>query len=164
MTRAAGTILAILPALLALAQPALAHRPGWHYSPLPGEGDRATLGCNRDARPDRFTCLAVRCEDDFGIGLYIHSSRAEGDAGQWIVTVDRENATLSAEATDAPYGARIVGADDWLLDRLRHGGFVILARADAPADAPHAFIDLTGSFTAIAQALAYCAPRVSPSA
>lgn len=145
-------------ALLALATPALAQEAGWHYSPLPGEGDRATLGCDRDASAETFTCLAVRCEDDFTTGVHVHSWRPD-DTGAWEMTIDREERTLFAEPADTPYGGRFVADADWLLDRLRHGSFVYLRPAGAEGQ-PFAFIDLSGSFFAINQALAWCAPRV----
>lgn len=148
----------VLILLAGLALPASAEEPGWHYSPLPGEGDRATLGCDREAAPETFTCLAVRCEDDFTTGVYVHSYRPD-DTGAWEMTIDRENRTPLAEATDAPYGARFLADGDWLLDRLRQGSFVYLRPADAGGQ-PFAFIDLTGSLLAINRALAWCAPRV----
>jgi hypothetical protein len=148
-------------ALAALAVPCAAQEAGWHYSFLPGEGDRASMGCDREATPDRYTCLAVRCEADFTTGIHVHSSRPEGDVGPWEMTVDREAQTLTAEISDAPYGGRFVEDADWLLDRVRHGTFVYLKRADDP-EAPFAYIDLSGSFTAIEEALFWCAPRVPP--
>lgn len=135
-------------------------QPGWSYSPLGGEGDRATLGCARDSTPEAFTCLAVRCEDDFSVGVHVHSSRIGGDVGAWEMTVDREARSLSAAPSDTPYGGRFVEDEAWLLDRLRHGTFVYLRHAE-DADAPFQFIDLDGSYRAIAEALYWCAPRVA---
>ena len=71
--------------LIGFATPTLAQEAGWHYSLLPGEGDRAALGCSYDATPQRYTCLAVRCEDDFSVGIHIHTSRADGDVGHWTL-------------------------------------------------------------------------------
>ena len=154
--RAAGLI-----AFLVLAQPASAQTGGWHFSPLPGEGDRAAMGCARDATPENFTCLVVRCEDDFSTGVHVHSSRFGGGAGTWEMTLDRENRSFVAEKSDTPYGARISEGADLLLDRLRHGTFVYL-RHSADEHAPFAFIDLSGSMQTIAEALYWCAPRVPP--
>lgn len=154
--RAAGLI-----AFLILAQPALAQTSGWQFSPLPGEGDRAAMGCARDATPQNFTCIAVRCEDDFTTGLHIYSSRAGGDAGTWDMTLDRENRSFVAEKSGGPYGARIREDADMLLDRLRHGTFVYL-RHSGDEFAPFAYIDLSGSMKTIAEALYWCAPRVPP--
>ncbi|MBO9590231.1 hypothetical protein [Devosia sp.] len=154
--RAAGLIV-----LLAFAQPVLAQTSGWRFSPLPGEGDRAAMGCARDATPENFTCLAVRCEDDFTTGLHIHSSRFGGDVGTWEMTLDRENRSFVAEKSDSPYGARIREDAELLLDRLRHGTFVYL-RHSGDENAPFAFIDLSGSMKTIAEALYWCAPRVLP--
>lgn len=154
--RAAGLI-----AFLILSQPALAQTPGWHFSPLPGEGDRAAMGCAREATPHNFTCIAVRCEDDFTTGLHIHSSRFGGDAGIWEMTLDRENRSFVAEKSGSPYGARIREDADLLLDRLRHGTFVYL-RHSGDENGPFAYIDLSGSMKTIAEALYWCAPRVPP--
>ena len=149
-----------MAALVLGALPAAAQEPGWHYSPLPGEGDRATLGCDRDATPSDFVCLAVRCEDDYLTGVYVHVPGGAA-AGRWDMTIDRENASLLAITSDAPYGARFLADADWLLERLRQGAFVYLRRADRPQDR-FRFIDLSGSLYAINTALAWCAPRVAP--
>ena len=154
--RAAGLI-----ALLGLVQPAFAQAPGWQFSPLAGEGDRAAMGCARDATQDAFVCLVVRCEDDFSTGVHVYSSRSGGDAGRWDMTLDREDRSFLAERSDAPYGARITEGADMLLDRLRHGTFVYL-RHSTDETAPFAYIDLSGSMKTIAEALYWCAPRVSP--
>lgn len=146
-------------ALALLAAPAMAQEAGWHYSPLPGEGDRATLGCDRDASPAAYTCLAVRCEDDYSTGIHIHTSRAEV-LGTWDMTLDRENASVVAEVADAPYGGRFVARADWLLERIEQGTFIYLRHADDDAGA-YAYIDLGGSLFAVNAALAYCAPRVA---
>ena len=149
-----------LTLLLLIAAPAVAEEPGWHYSPLGGEGDRATLGCNREATADSFTCLAVRCEDDFTVGLYVHSSLPD-DTGRWEMTVDRENRTLVAAPTDTPYGGRFTEDTPWLRERLEQGTFVYL-RHEADGG-PFSFISLEGSLYAITGALHWCAPRVPPS-
>ena len=135
--------------------PAGAQEPGWHYSPLPGEGDRATLGCDREASPERFTCLAVRCEDDFSTGLYVHSSLPD-DTGVWEMTIDRENHAFLAEPAGAAYGGRIIEDAGWLLERIRQGSFVYLRHKDDAG--PFGFISLSGSLYAINSALAWCAP------
>ncbi|KKB77727.1 hypothetical protein VW35_13690 [Devosia soli] len=152
--RAAGLI-----ALVLSSEPAMAQVPGWQFSPLPGEGDRAALGCARDATPEVFTCLAVRCEDDFTIGVHVHSSRFSGDAGAWQMTLDRENKTALAVPSDGPYGARFVDDAAFLLDRLRYGTFIYLRHGEDEY-APFAFIDLSGSMRTIDEALYWCAPRV----
>jgi hypothetical protein len=141
---------------LLLAAPATAQEPGWHYSPLPGEGDRATLGCDREATPDRFTCLAVRCEDDFSTGVYVHSNIPS--SGPWDMTIDRENKVLVAEPTAQAYSGRFVLEAEWLLERIRQGTFVYL-RPQGSTE-PFRFISLDGSLRAINSALAWCAPRV----
>lgn len=152
---------ALILALGLLASPACAQQAGWHYSPLPGEGDRAALGCDRNAMPQEFTCLAVRCEDDFSTGVYVHTSGPHV-LGSWEMTLDRENASFSAEASSAPYGGQFIARADWLLERIEQGTFIYLRHADDGAGA-YAYIDLGGSLLAIHQALAFCAPRVKPS-
>lgn len=152
----AGSVLT----LLALATPALAQEPGWHYSPLPGEGDRAALGCNREATAVEFVCLAVRCEDDYAVGLHIHTSRPEGDAGQWQLTIDREfGLAVEAQTSGGPYGARIAGEVAELIETLKNGGLVYLDSADGEVSAQ---ISLSNSLAAISRALFFCAPRVVP--
>jgi hypothetical protein len=142
-----------------LTTPAIGQEAGWHYSPLPGEGDRATLGCDRDATPDDFACLAVRCEDDFSVGVYVHSSRP-ADVGLWEMTLDRESDVFTAEPTDAPYGARFVQDAPWLRERIEQGTFIYLRHAD-DEEGPFRFIELSGSLHAVNTALQWCAPRVS---
>jgi hypothetical protein len=138
--------------------PLAAQEAGWHYSALPGEGDRATLGCDRDATPAQYSCLAVRCEDDFSIGIYVHSSRHE-NLGRWEMTVDSENLIAITVSGPGPYGAKITGKSDWLLERLLQGSFVYL-RHSADEQAPFRYISLSGSLYAINHALAWCAPRL----
>ena len=148
----------IVLALAIAASPVAAQQAGWQYSPLPGEGDRATLGCDRDATPQSYTCLAVRCEDDFSVGIHVHTSRLD-KLGAWEITLDRENASFTAEASEAPYGGRFVERAEWLLERIRQGTFIYL-RHENDQYGSFAYIGLDGSLYAINQALAFCAPRV----
>lgn len=147
--------------LVVLAVPAMAQEPGWHYSPLRGEGDRATLACAAGSDATSYTCLAVRCEDDFSVGLHVHTSRPGGDAGAWRLDVDKESFEVTATSTNAPYGARVAGDVETLLDRLRHGSVAYLDPLDGPPVAQNG-ISLAGSLYAINQALYYCAPPPSP--
>lgn len=150
----------LLAALLLLAAPAAAQEAGWHYSPLPGEGDRATLGCALKSKRQSFTCLAVRCEDDFNVGVHIYTSRPQGDVGEWAITVDKETRLFSAEASK-PYGAKLVGDYSWVTSNLAKGAVAYLEPADGSA-MPANHIPLDGSLYAINRALAYCAPRTAP--
>lgn len=148
-----------LALMLALVvAPASAQEAGWHYSPLPAEGDRAALGCALNSTSERFACIAVRCEDDLSTGVHIHTSRPESDAGVWAITVDKETRSFAAEAAE-PYGARLVGDFSWVLDNLRHGAVAYLEPADGSL-MPANHIALDGSLYAINRALAYCEPRV----
>lgn len=149
---------ALIAVLVVLATPVAAQQAGWGYSPLPGEGDRAAMGCDRDATPQDFTCLVVRCEDDFSTGVHIHTSHPVA-LGEWEMTLDRENATFVAEQSPAPYGGRFVERADWLLDRIREGTFIYLRHLE-DANGNFAYIDLGGSLFAVNRALAFCAPRV----
>jgi hypothetical protein len=149
---------ALTAALALLAAPAAAQEAGWHYSPLPGEGDRATLGCARDSTPQNYACIAVRCEDDFTTGVHIHTSRPTGDVGRWAITVDKETRSFDAEAAQ-PYGARLVGDFSWVLDNLANGAIAYLEPEDG-LGVPANHIALDGSLYAINAALAFCAPRV----
>jgi len=150
-------------ALLLLAPAALAQEAGWHYSPLAGEGDRATLGCAYGSTASSFTCLVVRCEDDFTVGLHIHTSRAGGDAGRWRLTVDEEQLDLDATADGSPYHARVRAGPDAAIDRIRNGAVAYLHPQDGAAASAEA-IPLRGSFEAIGVALYFCAPRVPSTA
>lgn len=149
--------LRLIAGLVLLAAPVAGQEAGWHYSPLPGEGDRATLGCALKSTRDSFTCLAVRCEDDFNIGVHIYTSRPQGDVGDWAITVDKETRMFSAEASK-PYGARLVGDYSWVTTNLANGAVAYLEPADG-SDMPANHIPLDGSLYAINKALAYCAPR-----
>ncbi len=149
------------PALL-LTSPVLAQEAGWHYSPLPGEGDRATLGCSYGATAMSFTCLAVRCEDDFTVGVHIHTSRAGGDAGRWVLEFDKEGerVPVTAVGDGSPYHARIEGDVAPIIELLKNSGLVYLDPEDGlPTDRA---ISLSGSLYAINQALYFCAPKVVP--
>ena len=150
-------------ALIALALPAAAEEPGWHYSPLPGEGDRAAMGCGHGADAETFTCLVVRCEDDYAVGLHIHTSRPGGDAGRWVIDTDKDSFPVDAVASTAPYGARVDGDIDALLDGLRQGAVAYVEPQDGEAVSRNQ-ISLAGSLYTINQALFFCAPRVVPEA
>ena len=139
--------------------PALAQQAGWHYSPLPGEGDRAAMGCTYASTPEQHACLVVRCEDDFSVGLHLQTSRPEGDAGSWVLEFDREmqRFPVAASADGSPYGARIEGDVEELLFNLRNAGLVYLEpQGGSPIDRA---ISLSGSLDAITQALYFCAPK-----
>lgn len=146
--------------ILLLTAAASAVEPGWHISPLAGEGDRASLGCSRDSTDTDFACLAVRCEDDYSVGIHVHSSRLGGTGGRWTMTVDREDRAFTASEAASPYGTRLID-DGWLLDRIRHGTFIYLRHAEDDYAAFH-YIDLSGSYRAVEEALFWCAPRVAP--
>lgn len=144
--------------LAMLIVPVAAQEPGWRYSPLPGEGDRATLGCALGSTAEAYACIAVRCEDDYSTGVHIHTSRPESDAGRWAVTIDKETRSFDAEAAE-PYGARLTGDISWVLDNLANGAVAYLEPA-LGSGMPANHIALDGSLYAINAALAFCAPRV----
>ena len=148
----------LILALPLLVLPAIAQEAGWHYSPLPGEGDRATLGCALNSTPEVYACIAVRCEDDFSTGVHIHTSRPESDAGRWAITIDKETRTFDAEAAE-PYGARLVGDYSWVLENLANGAVAYLEPENG-SGMPANHIALDGSLYAINAALAFCTPRV----
>lgn len=152
-----SSVTSLIAAIVLLAGPAGAQEAGWHYSPLPGEGDRAALGCALGSTPESHACVAVRCEDDFSIGVHIMTSRAGSDAGDWAVTIDKQTRRVEAVARE-PYGARIVTGIDWLLENLAHGAVAYLEPESGPP-MPVNHIPLDGSLRTITQALAYCAPR-----
>jgi len=151
----------LLAALVGLASPSRAQEAGWHYSPLPGEGDRAALGCSYRANPQDFTCLAVRCEADYTTGVHIYTSRAGGDAGNWVLAFDEdaERMPVRAQADTSPYRTRVEGDVTALLDRLKNAGVVYLEPETGPAT--ERAISLYGSLYAINRALYFCAPKLS---
>lgn len=154
-------VLVLLTLAAPAPAPAVAQEAGWHYSPLPGEGDRAALGCSYGASQQDYTCLAVRCEDDFATGIHIHTSRAGGDAGKWVLEFDRESQRVPvlAVAGGSPYHARIEGDVAPILDLIRNSGLVYLdPEAGLPVDRA---ISLSGSLDAINRALYFCAPKAA---
>ncbi|MCS6759680.1 MAG: hypothetical protein MO852_12570 [Candidatus Devosia euplotis] len=149
-----SALILTLPAVSSAA----AQEAGWYFSPLPGEGDRATLGCALNSTTAVFACVAVRCQDDFSTGVFIHTSQPGGDAGRWDITIDKQTRAFSAVASH-PYGGQLIGDYAWVLDNLRHGAVAYLQPTDdSPMPAHH--ISLDGSLYAINRALAWCAPRV----
>ena len=154
----------IVVALMAMAAPALGQEEGWHFSPLDGEGDRAALGCGYGSTPQEFSCLAVRCEDDFSVGVHIHTSRPGGDAGRWRIDIDKENGyEVDAKPDGSPYHARLSGDVTEVLDALRNGAVAYLDPKAGPT-VPKNGITLAGSLYVINQALYFCAPKVSAEA
>jgi hypothetical protein len=152
----------IVAAMLGV-MPTSAQEAGWHYSPLPGEGDRAALGCASGSSTQDYACVAVRCEDDFSVGLHLYTSRIEGDAGAWTIDIDEEQRDFIVSAEDSPYGARIAGDTDWLRGALEQGAVAYLQPLTG-APLQLSAVPLSGSLSASTQALAYCAPRVPKAA
>lgn len=138
---------------------AAAQEAGWSYSYVRGEGDRASAGCANGSTPQDYGCLIVRCDDDFSVAVYLDSSRAEGDVGIWHITIDKLEFPFEVVAADTPYGGRVSGDMDWLLDGLKQGATAYI-RPDVGDGLPHSFIPLNGSLMAINEALYFCAPRV----
>jgi hypothetical protein len=157
----------VVPSLAGLtlwAGAALAQEAGWNYSPYPGEGDRAAMGCTGGSTPDRHVCLAVRCEDDYSVALYVKTTRAGGDVGEWTIQID--DAALALVAEPAPgllYGGRFTGEVATIIEALKNGAVAFLdpVEGEPPSDNG---INLSGSLYAINQALFFCAPRVVPPA
>lgn len=147
------------------AAPAAAQESGWHFSPYPGEGDRAALGCSYASTPAHHVCIAVRCEDDFSTALHIDTTRLGGDAGRWSLTIDREHpiAVTAVTVDGSPYGAKIEGEVAPIIEAIRNGNSFFLDPLDE-GPVPDRGIGLTGSLDAINRALYYCAPRVTPQA
>jgi len=156
---------ASLLALATAATTAAAQESGWHFSPYPGEGDRAALGCSYASTPTNHACIAVRCADDFTITLHIDTTRPTGDAGRWLLSVDEDKSFPVVAVTEAgsPYGARIEGEIAPILDAIRNGNSFFLDSEDGRAT-PDRGIGLAGSLNAINQALYFCAPRANEQA
>jgi hypothetical protein len=155
---AAGIVMGL--ALAATAVPALAQHSGWHYSPYPGEGDRAALGCAYESTPEIHTCVAVRCEDDFSVALYIDTRRLGGDGGRWRLQIDDAQHEVVAEAVaESPYGAKVAGDVGPIIEAIKHGVSLYLDPLEG-APLTRNGIGLTGSLYAINRALYFCAPHV----
>jgi hypothetical protein len=153
----------IVPAIvLFAAAPAAAQEAGWRFSPYPGEGDRAALGCSYGSTPERHTCIAVRCEDDFSVGLHLDTTRLGGDAGRWRLSIDDDDLVVNAVAVDdSPYGAKVEGDVAEIIEAIKNGVSLFLDPLDG-SPVPSSGIGLAGSLNAINQALYFCAPRVVP--
>lgn len=143
-----------------LASGAPAQSPGWQHSPLPGEGDRAAMGCDQTSTPERFLCVVVRCEDDFSVGLYVHVDEPALASLGWTLDVDKQSFGIARRiaAPAAPYAARADGDIAPVLDALRHGAMAYVDIGTRPRPRSGA-ISLSGSSNAIGQALYFCAPR-----
>ena len=154
-------------ALVALAllsfiapSPALAQQAGWQYSPYPGEGDRAALGCAYQSTPEIHTCIAVRCEDDFSVALYIDTKRLGGDGGRWRLEIDEAtHEVVATPVANSPYGARIEGEVGSIIEAIKNGVSLYLDPLDGNPLTRNG-IGLAGSLYAINQALYFCAPDV----
>lgn len=158
MIRLAGLLF-----VASLANAAAAQESGWHFSPYPGEGDRAALGCSYASTPTQHACIAVRCADDFSVTLHIDTTRLGGDAGRWSLSVDEDSTFAVAAVAEAvlPYGARVDGDVTPIIEAIRNGNSFFLDPQDG-APVPDRGIGLTGSLNAINRALYFCAPRVVP--
>src|SRR5690606_10955573 len=96
---------------------------------------------------------------DITTGIHIHTSRADGDTGRWTLEFDKEGERVPVTAVEdaSPYHARIEGDVAPILHLLKNSGLVYLdPEAGPPIDRA---ISLSGSLSAINQALSFCAPR-----
>jgi hypothetical protein len=116
------------------------------------------MGCAGGATEESFACLVVRCEDDFGVGLYVHTSGPRDDAGRWVLQIDDVPHELVAQRGPAPYNAQVQGDVAPLIDDMKNGGVAYLERPDGGSGNA---IPLSGSLYAINQALYFCAPKTS---
>ena len=138
----------------------LAQESGWHYSPYPGEGDRAALGCAYESTPEIHTCVAVRCEDDFSVALYIDTKRLGGDGGRWRFEIDdASHDVVATEVVNSPYGAKVDGDVMAILEGIKNGVSLYLEPLEGNPLTRNG-IGLSGSLYAINQALYFCAPDV----
>ena len=155
MTRWVGGLV-----LVALATSAASQESGWTYSPYPGEGDRAAMGCSYGSTPEEHACIVVRCEDDFTVAVYLDTTRQGGDAGRWSMQIDRQVYEIAAVAVEgSPYGAKVEGDVAPIIDHIKNGDSFFIDPRDGAAP-PNRGIGLAGSLHAINQALYFCAPRV----
>lgn len=155
-----------LAALLVLAAaPAAAQEAGWRYSPAAGEGDRAAMGCAAGSTAAQHTCVVIRCEDDFTVGIYVDvapSVGSVGSVGSWRIGIDRvTHDVTAATAGTAPYDVRLEGDVAAIVDDIRNGDRLYLDLLDGEPPALNG-ISLRGSLLAINRALYFCAPRVVP--
>jgi hypothetical protein len=154
-----GALLIAVVASLAFSNGASAQQSGWHYSPYAGEGDRAALGCAYQSTPEIHTCVAVRCEDDFSVALYIDTKRLGGDGGRWRLQVDEAQHEVIAEAVaDSPYGAKVVGDVGPIIEAIKNGVSLYLDPLEGSPLTRNG-IGLSGSLYAINRALYFCAPK-----
>ena len=161
---------AALLALMIGTTSAAAQEAGWHYSPYPGEGDHAAMGCARGSTPQKHACLVVRCEDDFSVAVYIKTTTPDGDVRDWVAQIDDAAPVLNTEAVvpGVPYGAKVVDKDDilptaTLVEMLKQSALIFLQRLDGGEPPMTEGIPGEGSYGAIQQALYYCAPRTEAS-
>jgi hypothetical protein len=135
-----------------------AREPGWSYSRLPGEGDRAAAGCTTASDEGQFACLVVRCEDDFTVGIYVDTHLDDLGVGEWQIGVDKVEMIFTAVHTNSPYDAKLLGDTAWLLDGLKQGAVAYLLPSTFRIP-DSGLIQLQGSLLEINSALSHCAPR-----
>ncbi|MCF1740995.1 hypothetical protein [Paradevosia shaoguanensis] len=151
-------LLAWVVLVLMSAAAASGEEPGWHFSPLAGEGDRAAMGCTIDTTSVSHTCIVVRCADDFSVALHLHTSRAGGPAGRWELTLDRQSFPVNIVADATPYGARVEGDATGIIEGIEQGETGYIEPLDG-ARGNSSRLPLKGSLQTIRQALYFCAPR-----
>ena len=112
--------ISVLLASLILALPSPAQEPGWSYSPLPREGDRAALGCASGSTKAEFHCLAVRCEVDGQLAIYAYATEPAAFTGRWTLQIDKQNYAVFGLPgwMSQPYTSRIAEAPPGLTETL----------------------------------------------
>ena len=136
-----------------------ANSRGWDASPHPGEAKNPAIGCSVGTNDDYWTCLAVRCEDSGGLGLYYEYSDG-GTNNPFSIEIDGEKFPIRPEASGegVVFPTRLVGDVPSIVSRLKAGKQVKLVDMTPPLNRGFDTIPLRGSSRAIGAVETSCIP------
>ena len=145
---------------LAATAAAVVAQDAWQPSPFPGEEDLAVMGCSDSTNEEAWSCLAVRCENDWSLGLYAELTNLTLD-GEFTLVVGEESFPVSGRTQEQsiPYNNRLDGEIPDILAAMKSAEAVVIDRPDDPLNPGFDTIPLRGAADAITALEARCTQR-----
>jgi hypothetical protein len=149
---------ALLSAIaLAAATTAAVAQDFWQPSPFPGEEDLAVMGCSDSTNEEAWSCLAVRCENDWSLGLYTELTNLTLE-GEFTLVVGEVRFPVSGRMQEqsVPYSNRLDGDVSAIVAAMKAAEAVVIDRPRDPLNPGFDTIPLRGAAEAISALEARC--------
>lgn len=131
----------------------------WATSGFPGEEAKSVIGCSVTHTDEAWLCLAVRCEPEGRLGLYLEITGL-GPEGPLDILIDRHRYTVSAPlaSSDVAYSNRIEGPVEEIIAHLSNGTSATIVHPTVNSRENFNRIPLRGSKAVIERLERSCAP------